>query len=333
VKILMELEKEVLKKYSNRTGIPFDFIRNQEESVVVLLPDSIRIEEVFEMNMPTAIIAGNIEDSLKDTVRDIGFPDEAIIVKDGNQFRTLSGEVLFTGKNIPLNRIVTIANYIYENDITPEIIVWSPQEKQEEKKNVTYKEPERPIEEGVFYKEPIQHTPPPRALREDTITLPLSDIAERSRKNIYLLKTAAEVDSGDIACALSEKLNGLHIDITGRPFNTRYGRNKAVAFSTCKYGYSTDGINVEMADSANVDTVVYEIDADFLDSGLLQILYDKAHQVYQIPSIFTNSVDVINSWIGAGFRLDGIIVSGDIREFKREWPELTFTVEEALEKI
>jgi hypothetical protein len=325
VKILMDLDKETLQKYSERSGIPFDTIQPLEQAVVVLLPDSPKLEEVFNLNMPTAVIAGDITSKTKEAAHEIGYPDEAIIVKDNDTFRTLSGTPLFRGKNIPLSKIVTIANYIYENDILPEIIVWSPG-KETTAANVPKEDMKDPGEK-VIYKEPVRMAPTDR--KPNIINVPISVIADKAKTNIYLIKTISEAQSGDIAYAISRKLGGLHIDITGCLPNINYGPDKISALSTEKYGYSSDGIKVEVAE-AQIDTVVYEIDADFIDSNLLQKLYDKANKVYQIPSSFIRSVDSIQAWISAQFRLDGIIVTEDDEEFRREWPNLTFTLDQVL---
>jgi len=320
----MDLDKELLQKYTARSGITFDTIQLLEQAVVVLLPDSPNFETVFNMNMPTAIIAGDIKDRIKEKAQTIGYPDEAIIVKDNNLFRTLTGKTLFEGQNIPLSKIVAIANYIFENDVRPEIIVWKPE------KDPPATPSKNPGEE-IIYKEPFRQVEP--IIKKPPFdSFPISNVPERPKTNIYLLKTVAEAESGGIAFVLNQKLNGLHLDITGKPFNPKYGEDKGSALSTKQYGYSPDGISVELA-SEKFDTVIYEIDADFLDSSLLQRLYDKSHRVYQVPSSFTRSIDSIQSWIGAQFRLDGIIATEDIQKFKQEWPNMTFTLDQVLQKL
>ena len=342
----MELDKETLQKYTNRSGIDFDVILPAEEAVIVLLPNTKRLEEVYELNMPTAIIAGDINDDIKDAALEVGYDEEAIIVKEREEFKTLSGKVLFKGKNIPLGKVVELAKYIFDNDIVPEIIVWKPEEVKEAKSTRPSQKDkevrEKPIEkspakrpsekEEVVFKEPVRNIPPVKPRASAVTNLPLSDIADRASLNIYIIKTVRDSESGLIAHAISQKLDALHLDITGEPFNDLYGADKLTALATKQYGYSPDGINVEIIER-QLGVVVYEIDADFLDGSLLQRLYDKSQQIYQIPSSFDSSADPIKSWLNAGFRLDGIIVTEDVRDFKQEWPDLTLTIKEVLEKV
>ncbi|NLN48242.1 MAG: hypothetical protein GX154_03985 [Clostridiales bacterium] len=318
MKILMELDENTLQKYTARSGIPFGRITPQDQAVIVLLPDTNKMEEVFDMNMPTAVIAAD-SITAKETAKTIGYPDEAIIVFENNVFKTLKGEMLFDGKNIPLSKIVTVANYILENDILPEIIVWRPTENIEKPQEVIYKEPIRTVA-------PIKPELP-------NMKISLAGIADTAKMNIFLIKTSVDSESGAIAHAINQKINGLHIDITGKPYNSRYGHKLETALSTQRYGYSHDGMTVEIAGEVKMDTVLYEIDAEFINDELLQKLYDKSQKVYQVPSTFKESIDSIKSWIGTGFRLDGIIATVDAREYKQEWPNLSLTVQETLEKL
>ena len=103
----MELDAETLQKYSNRTGMAFEPVHESNNAVIILLPETTNMESVIDMNLPTAVIAGNIE-SVKNTALEIGYPEEAIIIYENMRYLTLSGAELFQGQGITLKNIIQI---------------------------------------------------------------------------------------------------------------------------------------------------------------------------------------------------------------------------------
>lgn len=388
----MELDAETLQKYSNRTGMAFEPVHESNNAVIILLPETTNMESVIDMNLPTAVIAGNIE-SVKNTALEIGYPEEAIIIYENMRYLTLSGVELFQGQGITLKNIIQIANYIHDNDIRPEIYVWKPNTKTEQESEAKInikKEPEprqgkeprqerqgteggRPEVKQELKQEPRQklhqeevrhqevpHLDYPKPKREYSKfednapigrvekkhqieeknytqkpkiqTILLTELVNKSKNSILVLKTIPESESGEITYTLANKINALHVDITGGPGNSNYGNSKEEALCTQKYAYSSDGENIELA-IGHPEVVIYEIDANFLKPELLQTLYETADVIFHVPADFINSKSSIDLWVESRFRLDGIITTQDHNQYVAAWPAQSVTLDQALSII
>ena len=373
----MELDTETLQKYSNRTGITFEPIYETDNAVIILLPDTPNMKSIFDMNMPTAIIAGDIDD-VKVTALEIGYPDEAVIVYENKTFQALSGVKFFRGQGITLKGLVQIANYIHDNDIRPEIYVWKLSTKTEqgleakkepEPRQGNFKqeqrqgrpelkqEPRKELRQEEFRHQEVPHSDYPKPKREYSKfednaptgraerkqqteeknytqkpkiqTILLTELVNKSKNSILVLKTIPESESGEITYALANKINALHVDITGGPGNSNYGNSKEEALCTQKYAYSSDGENIELA-IGHPEVVIYEIDANFLKPELLQTIYETADVIFHVPADFINSKSSIDLWVESRFRLDGIITTQDHNQYIAAWPAQSITLDQAL---
>lgn len=372
----MELDTETLQKYSNRTGMAFEPVHESNNAVIILLPETTNMESVIDMNLPTAVIAGNIE-SVKNTALEIGYPEEAIIIYENMRYLTLSGAELFQGQGITLKNIIQIANYIHDNDIRPEIYVWQPN-KQQVRQVTQQVEPQAKTQPQVTPKSAQQGTPQatvqgtepatgviserdkstPRNTQKSKFddntpvgtvqlkhkveensytarpkmhTIPLIELADKTRKSILILKTIPSSATGETAQAIAQSIGALHVDVTGTG-NINYGASKIEALSTKKYAYSPNGESVEVA-ADHSDIILYEVDAQFMKPEVLDKIFSQSDVVFQAPANIENSKTSIDLWLEAGFRLDGIVVTQDHNQYVAEWPKYAMSLDQAIAMI
>lgn len=330
MKILMDEPQAILDKYSRHTKIQFGPIQREDGAVIVILPDKSNLEQVFSLNMPTVIIAGNINSNFKDTALQVGFSEEAIIVKKNDTFCSLAGEIFFDGVGVKLNDLVKLAKYAYDSDLRPEIYVWKDAEDIVVLKEVSQAQQ---AEQQTFQpkiqssdRSYIQAKGPPEhnrgnGVKAKRVTKTIADIMGTATDLTIVYKTATDANSFEVASAIAQKQKALHINLTRDA--------KPVPENIC-YAHSADGAKVEV-NSDHPNVVVLETDPDYISPELMQLTYDKAKTIYHVPSSHNASAEPLKMWLDSGFKLDSIVALQDYEEYRATFPAYTKTLPQILE--
>lgn len=375
----MHVQEKTLEQYSRYTGIAFrSFDSNAENAVAVVLAyekaderADERADEKFnnllnkclELNVPTLIIAGNINANYKNIAQEAGFSDEAIIVKDQDVIRSLAGREYARDEGVTLLDMVKMCQYVYENDIRPVIYVWKDDEPViwqeptcEEKREQENKRPqeEKPVKEP--FQEPIRQEPrsvssheskPEEKLIENYFqenvkqkqvkpkpkisSSPIEDLVKNYSYVISVFKTVSYSETSNIAKSIANAVQGVHLEITSTGISAKhYGSDRQQAILSGRYAYSPDGERVDIVTPSPSSVLVLEVDTDHLHPSLLANIYEASQWIVHVPGKFNDSESALDAWIDSGYKLDGILATSDIKHFKSKYPNLVQSLEQAI---
>lgn len=329
MKILINADQKLLERYSKIAAIEFVSIENSDTTdavAVAVQGDSFKsdLEKALKLDIPVIAIAGLINSTEQQYAIELGVPGEAVIVKDDDSIRNLTGQKFATGKGVTLKDIVTISKYVFENDIRPEIYIWkAPKEESKEEPKITNVEkPKDTVREAVNLKP--KNIPP----RTDSF----ENFIKQHSKIIAIFKAADDAASSSVAKALAAK--GLHLELSEKPRSyNNYSASTGEAVSSGKYAYCNGQEVVYPGQYTDFSTLVLEVDPSPLINKLVINVLDRINILVQVTGQYEESKRAIDAWIEMKLPLHGIIAGDNERIFRKEYGSLVTTIDNIFLKL
>jgi hypothetical protein len=326
LKILINADQKLLERYSKIAAIEFVSIENSDTTdavAVAVQGDSFKsdLEKALKLDIPVIAIAGLINSTEQQYAIELGVPGEAVIVKDDDSIRNLTGQKFATGKGVTLKDIVTISKYVFDNDIRPEIYIWKAP--REEPKATEIKKPKDIVKDVVSLKP--KNMPP----RTDSF----ENFIKQHSKIIAIFKAADDADSSSVAKALAEK-GHIHLELSEKPRSyNNYSASTGEAVSSGKYAYCNGQEVVYPGQYTDFSTLVLEVDPSPLINKLVINVLDRINILVQVTGQYEESKRAIDAWIEMKLPLHGIIAGDNERIFRKEYGSLVTSIDNIFLKL
>lgn len=322
MQILINAAEPSLESFKRATGIEFISLNSpaSRDSVAVVVQGSSFEKDIsiaLQLGVPVVVIAGNDMKCVEQATKNF-IPDSCILIKQGNDVVTADGKRIANtvGGGIGVRAVVKAATYAYQNKLCPEPLIWIESE---------------PIIEPVLntteesIKENKSVTPMPSAA---------DNILDLAKRIVIVFKATPDAESWQAARDLASRLNGIHAEITNKPYSyTLYGNSIETAVATGKY-VICNGKTLTKGGIVEADWLVVEIDAGILSSfpKLVDSIYRKAEKIIHVVGDFEKGKLAVDAW-RSSWRLDAIVPNQrEYEKYRKAYGNIVLTDITALAK-
>ena len=299
LKIAINVDGGTLKQLNRLPGREFCPVGADGIDAVVVVRDApgFDLESAVNFNCPVVVVAGSLDGDGKkiaDRAKELFIPDECVVVKDGDEVRTLGGSRLArSAAGIGIRAVLAAVDLAVERGLVPDVLLWreppdvpvwrSPiaagKGEASAATNVIPTKTEEPRAEGAART--------PRSYQE------FVDLYE------YVLCLALGRNAGADVKTIAEALGAVHVECgvpkAGELYGSSYESNPAYAYEA--YGSL-------MLPGGNTKAVVQAAMED-LSIDVLELLYSKARAV--VHAAATDKISAVRDWLDAGYKLAAVI--------------------------
>ena len=316
MQILINAAEPSLESFKRATGIEFISLNSpaSRDSVAVVVQGSSFEKDIsiaLQLGVPVVVIAGNDMKCVEQATKNF-IPDSCILIKQGNDVVTADGKRIANtvGGGIGVRAVVKAATYAFQNKLCPEPLVWFESE---------------PIIE------PVISTVEKNSVKEEKNVIPLHNPAEGildiAKRIVVVFKATPDAESWQAARDLASRLNGIHAEITNKPYSyTLYGNSIETAVATGKY-VICNGKTLTKGGIVEADWLVVEIDAGILSSfsKLVDSIYRKAEKIIHVVGDFEKGKLAVDAW-RSSWRLDAVVSNKqNYGKYKKAYGDIVIT--------
>lgn len=308
LKILINADKAKTEFFSKITNHEFVPVNTRIGEVVILLPETSfdgDLDTVLGLNIPVVVIAGNLA-SVVAKAREVGIPDECILVKRGDRTMSADGSVSYGSakKGIPLRAAVEAVERAVKNNLYPEVLIWQETDQAETK---TEKPAQLKAEKPATAQKPEQPAAQPKP--EDLKPV-REDIYSLAGEVIAVFRTVPGADSGRVSHEIAKFRDGVHLELSAEPVSWRYyGQTFQESISTSRYVHF-NGTRI-FGRYLGSRVLVVEVDPLLPSPEALDEAYQKASKIVHVASGVKESVEALTAWVKSGWRLDAVLAEKD----------------------
>ena len=322
MQILINAAEPSLESFKRATGIEFISLNSpaSRDSVAVVVQGSSFEKDIsiaLQLGVPVVVVAGNDMKCVEHATKNF-IPDSCILIKQGNDVVTADGKKIANtvGGGIGVRAVVKAATYAYQNKLCPEPLVWIESE---------------PIIE------PVLNTTE-ESIKENKSVTPMQSAADNildlAKRIVIVFKATPDAESWQAARDLASRLNGIHAEITNKPYSyTLYGNSIETAVATGKY-VICNGKTLTKGGIVEADWLVVEIDAGILSSfpKLVDSIYRKAEKIIHVVGDFEKGKLAVDAW-RSSWRLDAIVPNQrEYEKYRKAYGNIVLTDITALAK-
>jgi len=322
LQILINAAEPSLESFKRATGIEFISLNSpaSRDSVAVVVQGSSfekDISTALSLGVPVVVVAGNDMKCVEHATKNF-IPDSCILIKQGNDVVTADGKRIANtvGGGIGVRAVVKAATYAFQNKLCPEPLVWFESE---------------PIIE------PVLNTTE-ESIKENKSVTPMQSAADNildlAKRIVIVFKATPDAESWQAARDLASRLNGIHAEITNKPYSyTLYGNSIETAVATGKY-VICNGKTLTKGGIVEADWLVVEIDAGILSSfpKLVDSIYRKAEKIIHVVGDFEKGKLAVDAW-RSSWRLDAIVPNQrEYEKYRKAYGNIVLTDITALAK-
>jgi len=322
LQILINAAEPSLESFRRATGIEFISLNSpaSRDSVAVVVQGSSfekDISTALSLGVPVVVVAGNDMKCVEHATKNF-IPDSCILIKQGNDVVTADGKKIAetVGGGIGVRAVVKAATYAFQNKLCPEPLVWFESE---------------PIIE------PVLNTTE-ESIKENKSVTPMQSAADNildlAKRIVIVFKATPDAESWQAARDLASRLNGIHAEITNKPYSyTLYGNSIETAVATGKY-VICNGKTLTKGGIVEADWLVVEIDAGILSSfpKLVDSIYRKAEKIIHVVGDFEKGKLAVDAW-RSSWRLDAIVPNQrEYEKYRKAYGNIVLTDITALAK-
>ncbi len=359
MKILMNTKEGNLKRFSKITGIQFERLdaKETENAVAIVVQDEdycSNLETAVSLDIPVATMAGYDDSENHRYAMELGILDEAILVIQDDLVTNQGGFKFPLNRGIKINKLAEFCKYVYENDILPDIYVWTPPQPDhedieawkckdaiEQENELDNQQVDKPIDKPVENpadidpefritnvikqppKQPASNTgAKEKPVKNNTITrVSLDEFVKQYKKVIVILKTDTEVNSGPIVRKIAANHNGLHLELNENPMSYKcYAEHIDKAIQST-YGYLDEQDIICSGIGETHDTLIIEVDTSDRTLGLLESIMQYVTHIIHLTGNFESNKSDIDSWVSMGLPIHGILPTTDENKYRKEYPD------------
>ena len=322
MQILINAAEPSLESFKRATGIEFISLNSpaSRDSVAVVVQGSSFEKDIsiaLQLGVPVVVVAGNDMKCVEHATKNF-IPDSCILIKQGNDVVTADGKRIANtvGGGIGVRAVVKAATYAFQNKLCPEPLVWIESE---------------PIIE------PVLNTTE-ESIKENKSVTPMQSAADNildlAKRIVIVFKATPDAESWQAARDLASRLNGIHAEITNKPYSyTLYGNSIETAVATGKY-VICNGKTLTKGGIVEADWLVVEIDAGILSSfpKLVDSIYRKAEKIIHVVGDFEKGKLAVDAW-RSSWRLDAIVPNQrEYEKYRKAYGNIVLTDITALAK-
>lgn len=322
MQILINAAEPSLESFKRATGIEFISLNSpaSRDSVAVVVQGSSFEKDIsiaLQLGVPVVVVAGNDMKCVEHATKNF-IPDSCILIKQGNDVVTADGKRIANtvGGGIGVRAVVKAATYAFQNKLCPEPLIWIESE---------------PIIE------PVLNTTE-ESIKENKSVTPMQSAADNildlAKRIVIVFKATPDAESWQAARDLASRLNGIHAEITNKPYSyTLYGNSIETAVATGKY-VICNGKTLTKGGIVEADWLVVEIDAGILSSfpKLVDSIYRKAEKIIHVVGDFEKGKLAVDAW-RSSWRLDAIVPNQrEYEKYRKAYGNIVLTDITALAK-
>ena len=322
MQILINAAEPSLESFKRATGIEFISLNSpaSRDSVAVVVQGSSFEKDIsiaLQLGVPVVVVAGNDMKCVEQATKNF-IPDSCILIKQGNDVVTADGKKIAetVGGGIGVRAVVKAATYAFQNKLCPEPLIWIESE---------------PIIE------PVLNTTE-ESIKENKSVTPMQSAADNildlAKRIVIVFKATPDAESWQAARDLASRLNGIHAEITNKPYSyTLYGNSIETAVATGKY-VICNGKTLTKGGIVEADWLVVEIDGGILSSfpKLVDSIYRKAEKIIHVVGDFEKGKLAVDAW-RSSWRLDAIVPNQrEYEKYRKAYGNIVLTDITALAK-